>query len=234
HALVNRAHFGELHGRVLPVVADSARLPLPTASADVVLSIEAISLFYDPEAFLDECARVLRPGGCVLISDGHNGANPAVRSHHEELWERLERGPMGRFGEHDVPEPMVARRERLIRDRFPGLAPALTSTLAERTSCMDRGQIMAAVRAHLAGGALPASPYRRGMCPREPEWGYCLDQLFDPRDLAARLTKRGFSARALPHYGGAANDLVNAANNILRAWPTFRWARGYRVVARKR
>ncbi|MEQ1831631.1 MAG: class I SAM-dependent methyltransferase [Candidatus Eisenbacteria bacterium] len=33
HALVNRAHFGELHGRVLPVVADSARLPLPTASA---------------------------------------------------------------------------------------------------------------------------------------------------------------------------------------------------------
>ena len=233
HALVNRAHFAELAARVVPLVADSGRLPLPAASADLVTCIEGVSLFYDADAFLDECARVLRPGGWVVISDGHNGANPAVRAQHEELWERLERGPMGRFGEVDVPEPMVSRRERLIRDRFPALAPELVSTLAEHTSCMDRAQITAAVREHLAGGPLPASPYRRGMCPRELEWGYCLEQLFDPRDLAARLTKRGFAAQALPHFGGAANELVNAANTLLRALPTFRWARGYRVVARR-
>ena len=71
-------------------------------------------------------------------------------------------------------------------------------------------------------------------CPREPEWGYYLEQMFDPRDLAARLGKRGFEARALPHFGGAANDFVEGINRLLRLLPTFRWARGYRVAARKR
>jgi hypothetical protein len=61
-----------------------------------------------------------------------------------------------------------------------------------------------------------------------------LEQLFDGRDLAARLERRGFAARAIPHFGGAANDWLYAANLVLRALPTHRWARAYRVVARKR
>lgn len=141
---------------------------------------------------------------------------------------------MGMFGEHEVPEPMVSRRERVIRERFPALAPEVASALAERTSGMDRAQIHEVVGAHLAGGPPPDSRYHRGQCPREPEWGYYLEQLFDPRDLAARLEKRGFEARALPHFGGAANDVVNRVNSVLRAFPTFRWARAYRVAACKR
>jgi SAM-dependent methyltransferase len=234
HRLVNAVHFPDLTGRVVPLRSDVAHLPLRDSSADLVVSIEAISHYYDVDTFLDECRRVLRPGGWVVISDGNNGASPRVRSHTEELWERLEQGPVGNFGEHEVPEPMVSRRARVIRQHFPGLPVELVSTLAENTSGMDRAQIVEVVGAHLAGGPAPATPYRRGMCPREPEWGYYLEQLFDPRDLAARLSKRGFEARALPHFGGASNDLVNAANRVLRALPTFRWARAYRVVARKR
>ena len=234
HALVNATHFRDLAGRVAQIRADVAHLPLPAASADIVISIEAISHYYDVDRFLDECARVLRPGGWVLISDGNNGANPRIRAHTEELWERFEHGPTGTFGDHEVLDPMVSRRERVICEHFPALAPAVASTLAERTSGMDRAQIIEAVGAHLAGGTAPDSPYRRGQCPRDPQWGYYLEQLFDPRDLAARLRKRGFDARALPHFGGAANDVVNAANMVLRTLPTFRWARAYRVAARKR
>ena len=234
HMRVNAAHFGEYSGRVVPVRADVARLPLPAASADIVMSIEAISHYYDVDQFLDECRRVLKPGGWVVISDGNNGANPRIRAHTEELWERFEHGPMGMFGDHEVPEPMVSRRERVIRQHFPGLAPEVASALAETTSGMDRARIVEVVGSHLAGGPAPASSYHRGMCPREPEWGYYLEQLFDPRDLATRLDKLGFESRALPHFGGAANDLVNAANNVLRALPTYRWARAYRVAARKR
>jgi SAM-dependent methyltransferase len=234
HQLMNARHFPHLDGRVVPLRADASHLPLPSASADIVLSIEAISHYYDVDRFLDECARVLRPGGWVVISDGNNGANPRIRAHTEELWERLEHGPTGMFGEHDVPEPMISRRERVIRSRFPALAPAVVSALAERTSGMDRAQIVRAVIDHLAGGDPPDARYHRGQCPREPEWGYYLEQLFDPRDLAARLAKRGFDARALPHFGGAANDLIDAANRVLRSLPTFRWARAYRVAARKR
>ena len=234
HRLVNHAHFPALRDRVSVVRGDASHLPVRSGSADLVLSIEAISHYFDVDGFLDECARVLRPGGHVLVSDGNNGANPAIRAHTVELWERFELGPEGRFGDHDVPEPMVLRRQRLLREEFPHLLPAQVATLSELTSGMDRAQIVAAVRAHLAGGPPPGQRYVRGTCPREPEWGYLIEQLFDGRDLAARLARRGFEARALPHFGGAANDLVHGVNLVLRRLPTHRWARAYRVVARKR
>lgn len=234
HRIVNGAFFPEFAGRVVPLRGDVSALPLPDASVDVVMSIEAISHYYDVNRFLDECARVLRPGGWLVISDGNNGANPRIRRETEELWERFEHGPMGPCGEHDIPEPMISRRERVIRAAFPSLAPERVTGLAAATSGMDRETIVAAVSAHLAGGPAPDSHYHRGQCPREPEWGYYLEQLFDPRDLARRLERRGFAARAIPHFGGAANDLLLAANHVLRRLPTYRWARAYRVAARKR
>src|SRR5262249_51300590 len=234
HARVNRAHFADLDRRVLHVRGDASRMPVRTGSADVVLSIEAISHYVDVDAFLDECARVLRPGGHVVVSDGNNGANPRIRAHVVEFWQRLEQGPEGPFGAETVPEPMVKRRERIVRERFPQLAGERVAELARLTSGMDRAGIVHAVSAHLSGGPPPASPYRRGQCPREPEWGYVLEQLFDGRDLAARLERRGFAARALPHFGGAANDWGHAADPGLRALPTHPRARGQRVVARQR
>jgi len=170
----------------------------------------------------------------VLVSDGNNGANPGIRAHVTEFWDRLENGPEGPFGNEVVPEPMVQRRERVLRERFPELPATRVTELARLTSGMDRAQIEAAVTTHLRGGPAPASPYARGQCPRDPEWGYVLEQLFDGRDLAGRLERRGFVARALPHFGGAANDWVHAANLLLRTLPTHRWARAYRVVGRRR
>jgi len=234
HALVNAAHFPRLAGRVLVMRGDASRLPVRSGSADLVLSIEAISHYFDVDGFLDECARVLRPGGHVLVSDGNNGANPRIRAHTIELWERFERGPEGRLGDHEVPEPMILRRQRVLREEFPHLDAERIVALSEVTSGMDRAGIVSAVGAHLAGGPAPDRRYRRGECPREPEWGYVLEQLFDGRDLAARLAKRGFRATSLPHFGGAANELVHTANRVLRRLPTHRWARAYRVVAQKR
>jgi len=234
HALVNAAYFAWLRARVFGMRGDASRLPVRSGSADLVISIEAISHYFDVDGFLEECARVLRPGGHVLVSDGNNGANPRIRAHTIELWERLERGPEGKFGDHEVPEPMILRRQRVLRQEFPQLDAARVIALSEVTSGMDRAQIVSAVSTHLAGGPAPASPYRHGECPRDPEWGYVMEQLFDGRDLAARLAKRGFEATALPHFGGATNDLVHAANLVLRRLPTHRWARAYRLVARKR
>src|SRR5438105_13740755 len=45
-----------------------ARLPFEDASADVVLAGEIIEHIVDTESFLREIARVLRPGGAVLLS----------------------------------------------------------------------------------------------------------------------------------------------------------------------
>ncbi len=234
HGLLNAAHFPFLAGRVVGMRGDASRLPIRTGSADVVYSIEAISHYFDVDGFFAECARVLKPGGHVVISDGNNGANPNIRAHTIELWRRFELGPEGRFGDHVVPEPMVKRRERVLRQSFPALDEVRVAALAQVTSGMDRAQIVAAVSTHLAGGPVPNQRYEVGVCPRDPEWGYVMEQLFDGRELAARLERVGFEAKAYPHFGGAANDLVHAANLVLRALPTHRWARAYRVVGRKR
>lgn len=234
HRRVLAAHFPELVERISIVEGDVKRVPVRPGSVDLLLSIEAISHYHDVDAFLDECARVVRPGGHLLISDGNNGANPGLRRFTVDLWERYELGPAGRFGDREVGDSMLDRRHQIIAATFPGLPSERVRALAEGTSGMVRDEIVRAVQEHLAGGPAPAKRYRRGELPRDPLHGYVLEALFDPPELAARLARRGFEAHAVPHYGGARNDLLLAADRVLRQLPGFRFARAFRVVARRR
>jgi cytosine/adenosine deaminase-related metal-dependent hydrolase/ubiquinone/menaquinone biosynthesis C-methylase UbiE len=52
-------------------LSDSVPLPVANASVDLVLTSFVLSYLPDLEAFADECARILRPGGHVLLSDMH-------------------------------------------------------------------------------------------------------------------------------------------------------------------
>lgn len=49
-------------------VGDALALPLADGAVDLVVSFETIEHVPDPARFLDECARVLRPGGILVIS----------------------------------------------------------------------------------------------------------------------------------------------------------------------
>jgi SAM-dependent methyltransferase len=209
-------------------------LPLPRASVDAVLSNEAISHYSDVDGFLAESARVLRPGGMLVISDGNNGANPGIRAWTEGLWERCENGPAGAYGHHAIDTPYRERRERLLRQRFPDLPPDRLAELARATTGFAHPRLEEVVAAHLAGGPAPDSHYRHGMLPVEPEHDEVMERLFDPPALAADIEQHGFEARAIPHYGGARGGLVAAANAVLSRLPSFRFARGFRIVARRR
>lgn len=60
-----RAHYGE---RVSLSVFDAQKLPFADASFDLVLLYEAFYYLHEPETFLSEARRVLRPGGELLLS----------------------------------------------------------------------------------------------------------------------------------------------------------------------
>lgn len=60
-----RLHPANLHYRF----ARATRLPLETGSQDVGIAIEAVHPLADKAAFLAEAARVLHPGGRLLIAD---------------------------------------------------------------------------------------------------------------------------------------------------------------------
>ena len=234
HRRVLQRDLPDLASRIVQAVGDVKHMPLRDASVDVLLSIEAISHYYDVGTFLDECARVLRPGGMLVVSDGNNGANPGIRKYTEELWVRIEKGPSGTFGDRQVGDSMQSRRETIVASAFPQLTPERVKDLAERTSGMDKREIVRAVEEHLRGGPAPESRYRRGDVPRDPNHGYVLEALFDPPQLARDIARRGFDARAIAHYGGASSELVLIANRVLRVLPTCRFARAFRIVAKKK
>lgn len=50
------------------LIADDGTVPVPDAGVDAVLSTQVLEHVGDPAVYLDECARVLRPGGRMLLS----------------------------------------------------------------------------------------------------------------------------------------------------------------------
>ena len=75
---------------------DVAAAPYGDASVDVVLSVEALSHYLEPDKFAREAWRVLTPEGTLLISDGNNGLNPLTRRRTIAMWEAFENGPNDR------------------------------------------------------------------------------------------------------------------------------------------
>lgn len=50
------------------VLDESGRVPLPDASFDTVMSTQVLEHVTDPDTYLSECSRLLRPGGFLLLS----------------------------------------------------------------------------------------------------------------------------------------------------------------------
>lgn len=72
-------------------VGNALQIPLPAESLDAVVSFETIEHVSEPGVFLDECLRVLRPGGKVIIStpnrDVYRILSPSNPYHCSELSE---------------------------------------------------------------------------------------------------------------------------------------------------
>jgi len=217
--------------------ADIGHTPLDAGSVALVYCTEAISHFHDWEAFLAEAARVLQPGGRLLIADGNNAANPRVKRHILDFWEESETGPFtaGRFAPGKN-LPYLFRRWMIIRRHFPEAGDDDVFQLGLRTAGLGGESLLEACRSHLGGGAPPDWVYRRGMSQRRPEDGQRNEEPLDPRQLVARLERLGFRAKARAHFGYGRSPLlpmINAVSAQLGVLP-LTLADRFLVIATKR
>jgi 2-polyprenyl-6-hydroxyphenyl methylase/3-demethylubiquinone-9 3-methyltransferase len=119
------------HGMV-PVRGSVLEVPLVDGCADVVLACEILEHVVDDVAVLAECARLLRPGG-VLIIDALAATRLSVLVN-VHLLERLPGGPPR--GLHDPAlfvdrERLLAAADRLGLDlRLVGLRPSIREAIA--------------------------------------------------------------------------------------------------------
>jgi SAM-dependent methyltransferase len=142
HRLIRQArdHYGDR----LPVLqSDAQALPFVDGSFDVAVMFEAIYYLDDPEAFLEECRRVLVPGGTLLLSTANREwsgfTSSALATRYFSAFELT---------------VLLARHG--FAPRVLGAFPASE----ERASARDR-LVAFARRAALAAGVVPATLHGR-------------------------------------------------------------------------
>lgn len=62
------AHVRDRYPRVEAIHGNLAELPLPDGAVDIVVNFQVIEHLWDQAQFIAECARVLRPGGLLMVS----------------------------------------------------------------------------------------------------------------------------------------------------------------------
>ena len=94
-----RQRYSKFGNRVVAQKMDASALAYPDGSFDLVVCTEVIEHCLDPKSAIDECIRVLKPGGFLIVSSP-NYLNPAglFKKFHERVYPRR---PWDAWGNHD-------------------------------------------------------------------------------------------------------------------------------------
>lgn len=109
-----------LAGRVVPLLSQESRVPLPDETADLAVTINLHHELADPVASYRDVLRLLRPGGQLLVADWapaatEGGPPQAIRASDSQIAEAL-----GLAGFENVVRHHGLPRHSLVTARKPG------------------------------------------------------------------------------------------------------------------
>lgn len=216
----------------------SYALPHEDQSFDIVLNFEALSHFVNQDQSLAEAVRVLKPGGCYVIADDNNGANPSIVQENREIWDRFENGPTGEIHGHNAKLAYVDSREQILQEALPDLPADKAKELAMNTAYMLKQEVIGAGQHFLQTGELPSSKFHPDRCPVEPHAGQFMENLIDPRQLCKTLEGLGCDCETVAYFGGDGKGgllkLVNSAlNTFVPGSLLIQKSPGFKVYAKR-
>lgn len=185
--------------KLTPKNGDICNIELPDASFDVIYSIEAIEHVHNIEAMFTSCARLLRPGGRLIIKNDCNLLNRRAAGELMGMWQKRESSwewanylRSIRPVEHADARPFELMRREIVTAANPSLPEPIVERIVSGTKGALKKDIERIAR---AGGEGLASLPDPGLdwC-RNPVTGEFAERLFDPYSLESILKSAGFRA----------------------------------------
>jgi SAM-dependent methyltransferase len=210
---IGNAAFKSINFPATLVKSDEGYLPITSESVDFVFVNEVIS--HVNPSYLDtlyaEIARILKPGGTVLISDGNNRANASCVSDLNKLFTAWENGPVGVNTGRDIVD--ISFRD-FRRGIIAGLHPELSSYdldyLAHNTSGLFGDRLAIEVGKYLTREGWVERPYRPGICPTNPgSGGVVMERAFHPIQVELTLAELGICAHQVHMRSQPGSSLRN-------------------------
>lgn len=160
-------------------------------SVDCVYANEVISHINprDLETFYEEAARVLRPGGELIICDENNLADEAKRRELIAMAGQWDRGRSKELGSN-----YEAQRRKILREALPELDEERAGYFARNTAGLHGEALVGTVRDALETGRFIARPHRPGSVAINPNYGTAMERGFYPVQVVLSLAAHGMAA----------------------------------------
>lgn len=199
---------------VNPLCGDICNSGLPPKSFDGIYSMEAIEHVHDIPKMLDECMRLLKPRGTLLLVNDQNCLHKkgmedtrAMWKKRESSWEWARQLEEWRPIEHKGAKPFAVMREEIVRVANPTLEDAAVGTIVQNSAGLLKPEIETLAKQYVVGITFRNVP-EFDRC-RNPVTGEFAERLFDPFALADLARAAGFKTTVRHFFRRFPLNLLN-------------------------
>lgn len=179
------------------IKSDDCYLEIASNSVDFILVNEVISHINPSllDIFYAECARVLKVGGEIVISDGNNFSHYKTRSDLIDWYALWESGSSKEFGDTNYTKQRFVILRRAFKDKE--LSQEQLEYYARNTSGLAGERLIETVRRAIDEGVFTERPHRPGIPPIHPAYGVAMERAFYPLQVEMSLRTYGLRTEQL-------------------------------------